>query len=41
MTTKLGTPAIPFDLRDIDGNMHRLQDDSGHWLLMILHRHLG
>ncbi len=37
----VGKPAVPFELPDIDGRIHRLEDDRGHWLLLVFHRHLG
>ncbi len=33
--------AIDFSLKDIHGTTHTLADDSGHWLLLVFHRHLG
>lgn len=36
-----GKPAVPFELWDIDGRIHRLEDYRGTWLLMVFHRHLG
>ncbi len=32
-------PAIDFELPDIDGQMHRLDDTA--WRLIVFHRHLG
>ena len=36
-----GQPAAPFALQDAAGQMHRLEDWRGHWLLLVFHRHLG
>ena len=36
----VGGPAVPFDLPDMDGRVHRLGDYQGRWLLLVLHRHL-
>ena len=36
-----GVPAFPFELKDHEGNLHRLEDFQGNWLLMVYHRHLG
>jgi peroxiredoxin len=41
MKIKCDSPAIPFELPDVTGRVHRLEDYSGHWLLLIFHRHLG
>jgi peroxiredoxin len=41
MKSMIGEPAIPFELKDTDGNIHRLEDGSGHWQLLVFHRHLG
>ena len=41
MKNLTGKPAIPFELPDTQGNIHRLEDDTGHWLLLVFHRHLG
>jgi len=41
MKSMVGKPAIPFELRDTKGEIHRLEDDFGHWLLLVFHRHLG
>ena len=37
----VGKPAIPFELRDSEGHVHRLEDSRGRWLVLLLHRHLG
>lgn len=34
-------PAVHFQLQDASGQMHRLSDYTGCWLLMVFHRHLG
>jgi peroxiredoxin len=36
-----GKSAAPFELRDTNGRIHRLEDYRGSWLLMVFHRHLG
>ncbi len=36
-----GKPAVPFSLRDCNGNVHHLHDYKGNWLLLVFHRHLG
>ena len=41
MSRKTGVPAFPFELKDHEGNVHRLDDFQGNWLLMVFHRHLG
>ena len=41
MRNLTGQPAIPFELMDLDGKSHRLEDYRGSWLLMVFHRHLG
>ena len=41
MTNMVGKPAAPFELNDIEGNLHRLEDYRGRWLLLVFHRHLG
>ena len=41
MRSKIGKPAAPFALQDSNGNLHRLQDYAGRWLLLVFHRHLG
>jgi hypothetical protein len=38
---QVGRPAMPFELPDADGRIHRLADYKGHWLLLVFHRHLG
>jgi len=37
----LNRQAVPFHLPDADGRMHKLEDFTGSWLLMVFHRHLG
>ncbi len=34
-------PALPFELLDTLGNVHRLSDSRGRWLILVFHRHLG
>lgn len=41
MKTKCGDAAVPFELPDIAGQIHRLSEYSGGWLLLVFHRHLG
>jgi peroxiredoxin len=36
-----GKSAVPFTLLDSRGELHRLDDYRGHWLLLVFHRHLG
>jgi len=38
--TRLGRPAVPFRLRDAQGQEHALEDYAKAWLLLVLHRHL-
>jgi len=40
MTDRVGKTAIPFELPDQQGHVHRLEDYGGRWLLMVFHRHL-
>jgi peroxiredoxin len=41
MKSSVGSPAAPFALEDTAGAVHRLEQYRGHWLLMVLHRHLA
>ncbi len=41
MTNLSGQPALAFNLTDSGGNVHRLKDYRGSWLLLVFHRHLG
>ena len=41
MQNRVGKPAVPFDLDDMQGQPHRLEDYRGYWLLLVFHRHLG
>lgn len=41
MNSYVGQRAADFELNDMQGNQHRLEDDEGHWLLLVFHRHLG
>ena len=41
MKTKRGDAAVPFELPDTAGRVHRLSEYSGGWLLLVFHRHLG
>lgn len=38
---KVGYPAAPFELMDVNGLQHRLDEFVGSWLLMVFHRHLA
>jgi peroxiredoxin len=38
---RTGKPAFDFSFPDPDGNINTLKDYSGHWLLLMFHRHLG
>ncbi len=37
----VGQKAIPFSLKDVEGNVHSLDSEPGKWQLLIFHRHLG
>ena len=39
--SQIGRPAIPFELPDAEGRIHRLADYEDQWLLLVFHRHLG
>ena len=41
MENLTGKTAVPFKLNDSQGNLHELQTDGKHWLLLVFHRHLG
>jgi peroxiredoxin len=41
MNDLTGKPALGFSLRDSTGELHRLEDYRGSWLLLVFHRHLG
>ena len=41
METKRGHPAVGFRLPAITGRWYQLADYSGHWLLLVFHRHLA
>jgi peroxiredoxin len=41
MKSRVSKAAVPFELKDTAGNTHRLEDDLGHWQLLVFHRHLG
>lgn len=34
-------PAVPFELNDTEGRVHRLEDHRDRWLLLMFHRHLS
>jgi hypothetical protein len=36
-----GQTAVPFELPDHRGRLHRYEDYAGHWLLLVFHRHLA
>jgi peroxiredoxin len=38
---RTGKPAFDFSLLAADGSIKTSKDYSGHWLLMMFHRHLG
>ncbi|MPZ17357.1 MAG: redoxin domain-containing protein [Luteitalea sp.] len=38
---RVGQLAAPFELPDAIGQVHRLADYQGAWLLLVFHRHLG
>ena len=39
--SNLGLTAVDFEVPDIHGRSHGLAEFSGHWLLLVFHRHLG
>jgi len=41
VTDLTGKYALPFELRDSTGRIHRLETYRGKWLLLVFHRHLG
>lgn len=41
MKARTGHPAVPFELKDTAGQVHHLEEDFGHWQLLVFHRHLG
>ena len=41
MPSQLKKPAAAFELSDLNGQMHRLEDNPEKWLLLVFHRHLG
>ena len=41
MQSRVGKPAVPFELKGGSGNVVRLEDYAGGWLLLVFHRHLG
>jgi peroxiredoxin len=41
MSSSVGKAAVEFELKDASGDVHRLRDHAGHWLLLVFHRHLG
>ena len=41
MKSLVGSPAVPFELPDSSGKMHKLADYRGQQLLMVFHRHLS
>lgn len=40
-SSMVGRAAVPFDLEDLDGRRHRLEDYRGRCVLLVFHRHLG
>lgn len=41
MKSKVDQQAVPFELPDAEGTVHRLEQYAGNWLLLVFHRHLG
>jgi peroxiredoxin len=41
MSVSVGGPAVPFALPDATGELRRLDDWRGRWLLLVFHRHLA
>lgn len=41
MNDLVGRPAPRFELEDISGRRHRLEDLRGDWVLLVFHRHLA
>ena len=41
MECMVGKSAVPYELKDTRGTVHRLEDELGHWQLLVFHRHLG
>lgn len=41
MPVQSGDLAVPFDLPDTEGKIHRLEELRGNWTLLVFHRHLG
>lgn len=41
MKSMQGQKAVPFELRDHRGEMHRQKDFTGNWLVLVFHRHLA
>lgn len=41
MLDHVGQPATAFELTDLNGQLHKLSDYKGSWLLLVFHRHLG
>ncbi|MFN3193541.1 MAG: hypothetical protein ACE361_23720 [Aureliella sp.] len=37
----LGKPAVEYALFDARGALHQNSDDTGFWVWLMLHRHLG
>jgi peroxiredoxin len=37
----VGRPAPGFELPDVFGRHHRLEDLRGEWVLLVFHRHLA
>jgi len=40
VSVSVGGPAVPFRLKDTSGALHRLEDYTGKWLVLVFHRHL-
>ena len=41
MKSLSGKQALPFELKDTNGELYSSSDDLGHWQLLVFHRHLG
>ena len=41
MTAQLGENVANIELARLGGGVWRLDEDRGHWCLLIFHRHLG
>lgn len=41
MSPWVNKQAVPFELPDTEGKVHRLSDYHGRWLWIVFHRHLA